>query len=142
MSGKNSTMGLKLDAYPNDAKRHTREATDVSESLEDESNTWIIALAVIIIVVLILIAVQFVAMKKRQIHQKEPDGDHLIINQVMREALKTQEIETIESNTELKSILDAKLENKEISEETYDYILNNVLIPEEPDLLSANDKNK
>ena len=77
--------------------------------------------------------------KSRRKHQDEPINDYSIINQVMQEVSAGEESGVGESNVEHKARLDKKYQDGEISIETYDYIINNVLIPEDPNLLINNE---
>ena len=49
-----------------------------------------------------------------------------------------QKIEKNYSNAQLKTLLDTKFKKGDISQDTYDYILNNVLIPDEPSSFEGN----
>ncbi|MCK5559327.1 MAG: PKD domain-containing protein, partial [Thermoplasmata archaeon] len=98
------------------------------------SSSWGIAIIVIILSVIIIAGVAVFYGRKRQ-HFKPSVGDDKLIDNVKNEILYSDlGIDSDLSNAQIKIMLERKYQNGQISRETYDYIINNVLIPEDPNL--------
>jgi outer membrane protein assembly factor BamB len=150
-SEENSTTGLMLDAFLNDTTEwidsdgdgvgdnsdaYPRDPTKYMEPKQeegaDQSNNMAIIIGIIIVLILvILILITIVTKRKHQVVE-EPPSDKKLIHQVMREIFAGDEKGDMEiSDSELKSTLERKYQNGEISKDTYDFISNKLIIPRE-----------
>jgi len=136
-----------VDAYPTNEKRHKLD--DKADGIN--LNGYVIVLIVIVIILLLIIfsnpAFSLTPKMSMVIKKRKHDHDHpeegllskTTRDKVLQEILfNDSKIEKKYSNAQLKTLLDKKSQKGEISQDTYDYILNNVLIPDEPNSFEKN----
>jgi outer membrane protein assembly factor BamB/flagellar basal body-associated protein FliL len=126
---KDSTTGLKLDAYPNDSKRHSKESTDINY------NFIIILIICVIIILLILASVKLFVLKSKRQHEEEPSNDDEMLSKVKHKILYDETLTEMEySQDEIEGLLDRKLNTGQISENTYNLIKSEILGSQEAQL--------
>ena len=128
MSEKDSTTGLRLDAYPNDPNRFKKETS--------QNITYTIILIVIVIIILLLIAASklFLSRSKRQ-RGKRQDPDEEILSKMKHEFLQDEPLSEMEySRNEISGMLERKFKTGQVSEDTYHLIKSEVLFSEDAQL--------
>jgi hypothetical protein len=131
-SAKDSTTGLKLDAYPNDPNRYKKETS--------QDNTYAISLVVIVIIVLLLIATSklFLSRSKCQ-REKRPYSEDEILNKVKDKFLSGESLKELEySRNEIEDILERTFKTGQISENTYNLIRSEILYSDETEFAQPN----
>ncbi len=127
-SEKDSTTGLKLDAFPNDPDKYKKEIS------RDYNFEIILIILVIIILVTIASTKLLLTRSKRQREAKTfPDDDILRI--VRHKILHGEPLDELDcSYAEIEEMLEKNMREGKITKETYDFIKNKILCVKEPQL--------
>jgi hypothetical protein len=127
--GKNvddSTTGLKLDEFPNNPNKYSKTQDDGSSF----GAFAIFAIVLIIIVILILLQLTLTILRKKQTDSNLPVFDDPKVNNDIRDLYLTANKPYKELiYADMMARLTDKYQNGELSKNTYDYIIENVLKP-------------
>ena len=125
MSEKDSTTGLKLDAYPHDPNRYKKETS--------QDNIFAIILVVIVIIILLLIATTKLFLSRSKQHrEKIPYSEDEILDKVKDKILLGEPLKELEySRNEISDMVERTFKNGQISESTYNLIRSEILYLDE-----------
>jgi hypothetical protein len=131
-SEKDSTTGLKLDAYPNDPKRHIKEAAN--------NYLYVIILVIVIVIVLILIAsIKLIINRSKYRREDKIYSEDEMLDKVKDKILQGEPLKELEySRNEIEDILERTFKTGQISENTYNLIRSEILYSDETDYAQLN----
>jgi outer membrane protein assembly factor BamB len=127
-SADDSTTGLTLDEFPDNPNKHAKPADDKGYGLETFS---IFIIVLIIIIILIMVQLFVTVLRKKRTDSDLPVYENPEVNNVIRELYQTaEEPESELLDAEIMAKLTQKYQNGEISKNTHDEIVANVLNPQ------------
>ena len=119
-SAKDSTTGLKLDAYPNDPKKYAKE--DIKGRSPTITTQMILAI-VVLIIVLVLVSILFM-MKPKKFSVSESDSEKMLNNLKEDIIYGKSSMEKEVTGSELRDMYNHNYQVDELSEESSEYIKN------------------
>jgi PKD repeat protein len=136
-SEKDSTTGLKLDAYPNDPNKYEKQ-TPKDETSQDY--TYAIVLVVIMILILLIIATTKLFILRLKHHrEKNLDSDDEMLNNVKNKFLQGEPLKELEySQNDIEDRLERSFKTGQISENTYNSIRSEILYSDEVEFTQPN----
>jgi uncharacterized membrane protein len=124
----------KVDEFPNDPGSHRKESMDEKVNQTDQIGYILVILLVVIIIVILLISIYIIKNRSQSDVKFTPDDE--IYSKVIHDILFDYQPNGEKlSSIELEAILDERLQKGEISEDSYNHIINNIhnmeqLLPE------------
>jgi PKD repeat protein len=117
-----STTGLKLDAHPNDPKRHTKETT------EDNYLFILILIICVTIILLIFASLKLFVLKSKRQHGDKLHSEDEMLDKVKTKILSGESLKELEySRNEIEDMLERTFKTGQISENTYNSIRSEIL---------------